>query len=64
MVELRCEYLPVRCIWLYVIIMSHTSFRVNPHSVICLNIKELLAEIRRHMIVQVTIQVEVVWLNC
>ena len=32
MIELCCEYLSVRCIWLYVIIMSCTSFRVNPHS--------------------------------
>ena len=32
MIELCCEYLSVRCIWLYVIIMSRTSFRVNPHS--------------------------------
>ena len=28
---------------LYVIIKSRTSFRVNPHSIICLNVKELLA---------------------
>ena len=31
---------------LYVIIMSHTSFRVNPHSIVCLNVKELLARNR------------------
>ena len=29
MIELCCQYLSVRCIWLYAIIMSHTSFRVN-----------------------------------
>ena len=29
MIELCCEYLPLRCIWLYVIIMSHKSFRVT-----------------------------------
>ena len=34
MIELCCEYLPVRCIWLYVFIMSRTSFRVNPHSTV------------------------------
>ena len=28
--------------WLYVLIMSRTSFRVNPHSIVCLNVKELL----------------------
>ena len=32
---------------LYVIIMSPTSFRVNPHSIVCLNVKELLAWSRR-----------------
>ena len=31
MIELRCENLSVRCIWLHVIYMSRTSFRVNPH---------------------------------
>ena len=40
--ELCCEYSSVRCIWLHVIIMSRTSFRVNLHSVVCLNVKELL----------------------
>ena len=35
--------------WLYVIIMSRTSFRVNPHSIFCLNVKELLAWRRHHM---------------
>ena len=44
-----CEYLSVRCIWLYVIIMSHTSFRVNLLSKICLNFKELLALNRHHI---------------
>ena len=35
--------------WLYVIIMPRTSFRVNLHSVVCLNVKELLARSRRHI---------------
>ena len=35
-------------LWLYVI-MSRTSFRVNPHSIVCLNVKELLAQSRRHI---------------
>ena len=34
MIELCCEYLSVRCIWLYVLIMSRTRFRVNPHSIV------------------------------
>ena len=29
--------------------MSRTSFRVNPHSIVCLNVKELLARSRRHI---------------
>ena len=33
MIELCCEYLSVRCIWLYVLIMSRTHFSVNPHSI-------------------------------
>ena len=32
MIELCSEYLSVWCIWLYVLVMSCTSFRVNPHS--------------------------------
>ena len=47
--ELCCEFWPVRCIWLHVIIMSRTSFRVNLHSIVCLNAKELLARSRRHI---------------
>ena len=34
---------------LYVIIMSPTSFRVNPHSIVCLNVKEFLARSRHHI---------------
>ena len=34
MIELGCEYLPVRCIWLYVIIMSRKHFRVNLDSIV------------------------------
>ena len=34
---------------LYVVIMSRTSFRVNPHSIVCLNVKELLARSRSHI---------------
>ena len=34
MTELCCEYLSVRCIWLYVLMMSRTRFRVNPDSIV------------------------------
>ena len=34
---------------LYVIIMSRTSFRLNPHSIVCLNVKGLLAWSERHI---------------
>ena len=33
---------------LYVIIMPRTSFRVNLYSIVCLNVKELLARCRRY----------------
>ena len=36
MIELWCGNLSARCVWLYVIIMSRTSFRVNPHPIVCL----------------------------
>ena len=35
--------------WLYVIIMSRTNFRVNPHTIVCLNDKELLARSRHEI---------------
>ena len=48
MIELCSECLSVQCIWLYVLVMSRTRFRVNPHSIYsCLNFKELLARSRR-----------------
>ena len=34
---------------LYVIIMSRTSFKVNLYSIVCLNVKELLARSRRYI---------------
>ena len=36
-------------LYLYVIIISRTSFRVNLHTMVCLNVKELLAQNRRHI---------------
>ena len=35
--------------WLYVVVMSSTNFRVNLHSLVCLNVKELLAQSRYHI---------------
>ena len=34
MIELCCECLSAWCIWLSVLIISHTCFRVNLHSVL------------------------------
>ena len=48
MIELCCEYLSVPCILLYVIIILSASFRVNRHSIVCLNVKEVLARTRCH----------------
>ena len=31
---LFCDYLSVRCIWLFVLIMSRTHFRVDPYSIV------------------------------
>ena len=33
MVGLSCEHFSVRCIWLYVLLMSSTYFKVNPRSI-------------------------------
>ena len=44
MIELSCEYLPVRCIWLYVIIMSSTHFIVNPNSIFARMTRNVLLE--------------------
>ena len=49
MIELRCDDLSALFIWLYLITMSRTRFRVNPHSIVCLNVNELLAPCRRHI---------------
>ena len=35
--------------WLYVIIMSRTSFRENPHCIVCQNVKDLLVRGRCHI---------------
>ena len=33
LIELSCDYLCLWCIWLYILIMLRTSFRVNPISI-------------------------------
>ena len=44
MIELCCEYLYVRCIWLYVLIMSRMCFRVNPHFIVAWMSRNFLLE--------------------
>ena len=36
-------------IWLYVLIMSRTSFRVDRNFITCLNVKEIVVRSRRHI---------------
>ena len=48
MIEMCFEYLYVRCVLLYVNIISSTSFGDHPHSLNSLNIKEVLARTRQH----------------
>ena len=43
MIELCCEYLSVRCIWLHVLIMSKYAFQSELTLCNCLNVKKLLA---------------------
>ena len=45
MIELLCEYLSVRSIWLYILIISRTRFRVNPHPIVAWMPKNSLLEI-------------------
>ena len=45
-----CEYLSVQWIWVYVLIMSRTCFRVNQSTLYsCLNVKEVLAQSRHEI---------------
>ena len=43
MIELCSDYLSVRCIWLYVLVMSRTRFQSESTLSSCFNVKELLA---------------------
>ena len=50
MIQLCCEYLSVRCIQLYVFVMSPTRFRVNPPLFISINwssLVSLLVEVQK-----------------
>ena len=44
-----CLFFFLHFLWLYVIIMSPTSFRVNLHSIVYLNVKKLLTQSRGHI---------------
>ena len=44
MLELCSEYFSVRCIWLYILVMPRTPFRVNPHSIFALMSRNSLLE--------------------
>ena len=42
MIDLCCQCLSAQCIWLYVLIMSHTRFKVNSHSIVPASSKKFL----------------------
>ena len=44
----RTIFFKPKSIRLHVIIILRTRFRVNPHAIVCLNVKEHLARSRRH----------------
>ena len=44
MIKLSCEYLSVRWIWLYVLVMSRARFRVNPQSIVAWMSRNFLLE--------------------
>ena len=44
MIDECSEDLPVRCIWLYVLVMSHTRLRVNPQSIVAWMSRNFLLE--------------------
>ena len=49
MIEQCCEIFSVWWIWLHAFTMSRKNFTVNPHSIVCLNVKELLVRSRHHI---------------
>ena len=59
MIDLCCEYLSAQWIRLYVIIMSHTSFRVNLHIIVCLNVKELESRMSRVRILSLSLKLHI-----
>ena len=44
MIELSSEYLSLRCIWLYVLLMWRTRLWVNPHSTVAWLLRNYLLE--------------------
>ena len=64
-IELCCEYLSVWCIWLYVIIMSRTRFKLHPCSTFAWISRNSLLEISAISEVYVTVYVNkhsAIWL--
>ena len=49
MIELCCEYLSIRCIWLYIFFHVMYAFQSVPRFHSCFNVKEIFAQKRRHM---------------
>ena len=49
MIEVCSEYLSVRCIWIYVLVISGTRLQSEPTLYGCLILKELLARSRREI---------------
>ena len=49
MIELWCQYLDIRRILQYGLIMTRTIFRVNLHSIVCLNVNKLLTGSKCHI---------------
>ena len=56
MIKLCCEYLSAWCIWLYVLIMSRTHFRVNPLWVIQIWIDKFKDLIIKKQVYKIPIQ--------
>ena len=50
MIELCFEYFSVRCIWVYLLVMSRTRFRVNPHfgEIIAVNTEKKITLLSRN----------------
>ena len=51
MTEPCCENLSVKCIWLYVLAMSRTTFKVNQHSIVAWILRKFLLWRRRKILI-------------